>query len=86
MVWNHVHGLAGRELRTLSRGNRFLVEHVNDRQAYLILRQTDKSRLVKREEIEGAWVHLVRERKLTRIEIEGNYSPRNQPYVAAILV
>jgi len=85
MVWDHVHGLAGREMRTLARSERFAVEHVNDRQVDIIPRQTDKLRSVKRKEIESAWTRLVRDRKLTRKEIEDDYSPRNPAYVAAIL-
>jgi len=80
-----VRRLVGQEIRTLKRHRPFRIVEMDDEVLHIHVGTTGKPRSVQREEIEGAWEHLVRKGEVTRAEIRQRYSEFNPAYVAAIL-
>ena len=83
--WNEVKKLEGKTLKTLDRGNTFIILVVSDYGVIVKPLATDKEWLVPRSEIEGAYRELFSNKEITRALIESKYSPRNPVYIAAIL-
>lgn len=77
--------LSGQSLYTLSRRRPFRVLSVDAYEVEVYVQSTGRKRRISVTEIEPAWRTLYNRGELTRKEIEKRWSPRNQPYVAALL-
>jgi len=83
--WESIRRLQGRTLKTLKQSMLFDVVEVTASRAILHLHSTGNDRFVPRREIEGVVEALLKRRRISRKEIEANWSPRNPAYVAAML-
>ena len=83
--WQMIEGLVGRELYTLHENNPFTVDQVQERRVEITVGTTGNPRTIRREEIELAWEHLVKEGAVSRAEIQQQFSSFNPAFVAAIL-
>ncbi len=83
--WKLVAALQGKVLQTLYQRRLFNVLLVTASHAIVVPQKTEKNGLVPMKEIEGAYCKLKSTGKLTRVQIEYEFSPRNPAYVAAIL-
>jgi hypothetical protein len=84
-LWEEIKKLEGKTLFTLDRKSPFEIRYVSN--IKVILRtSTGKDRPLLWTELEQAWKHLEKHKKLTRREIrEYEYSNFNPAYVASIL-
>jgi len=82
--WFLVAHLVGQELCTLDRQNPFRVMKVGDDALQIEIGTSGKARTIQRQEIETAWEHLARDRKINLAQIR-QYAAFNPTYIAAML-
>ena len=78
-------GLKGMTIKTLDQNKPFSILNVDNNVVVVLIGSTNKERKIGRKGIEGAYQALRRNHKITRSEIEAEFSVRNPAYVAAIL-
>jgi hypothetical protein len=83
--WKLLVGLQGKVLKTLDQGRPFDVLHVSQANVIIVPHKNNKNRTIYMKEIEGSYRKLKAIGRITRVEIEAQFSPRNPAYVAAIL-
>lgn len=81
----HLNELVGKTLKTLDRNKPFDILHVTHETVIVYIHAGKKERFIPIKELEGAFLGLMANKRISRSEIEELYSPRNPAYVAAIL-
>lgn len=84
-LWNEIKEMKGLTLRTLDRHNPFEIVDVTESTVIILPKSTGKERPISREGVENAYRHLTVTGRLTLVEIEEEFTPRNPVYTAAIL-
>jgi len=84
--WEVIKKLEGQTLQTLAQNKKFKILKVTEKNIIIEVNSTKKERTINFEkEIEPACKALKLRRRITRIEIEDEFAPRNPAFVAAIL-
>jgi len=83
--WKSIIGLQGKVLNTLDQGKPFDISHVSSTRVNIIPHKSKIERTIYMKEIEGSYRKLKAIGRITRVEIEAEFSPRNPAYIAAIL-
>lgn len=84
-LWAEIKNLKGRTLRTLDQRKPFEIVTVTENTVIVLPHSTGKERPLPQAGIENAFRHLIVTGRLTLVELEGEYTPRNPVYAAAIL-
>jgi hypothetical protein len=83
--WNEIKKLEGQTINTLAQYKKFKILTVTEKIIIKINSTGKERRIYFEKEIAPACKALKTRRRLTRIEIEDQFSPRNPAFVAAIL-
>jgi len=83
--WPEIAELKGRTFKTLDQKKPFDVVAITDQTVIIKPHASSKERFIDRQEIEGAFNHLMRQGQISRTEIQAKFSPRNPVYVATLL-
>ncbi len=77
--------IEGKTLKTLDLQRPFTILRVTPKRVVVRVEARGRERPIRFAEIEGAFLALIREGHISRVDIEARFSPRNPAYVAAIL-
>ena len=75
--WKSIVGLQGKVLKTLGQGKSFDVSTVTSTHVNIIPHKTKIERRINMKEIEGVISEIKTIGRITRVEIEAEFSPRN---------
>jgi len=84
-IWNLIHSLQGKRLKTLDKKKSFDISYVGNDRVTVTPFISSKERHIKRSTVEDAFSELRMQGKLSRTDIRIRYSEFNPAYIAALL-